>query len=66
MRDAIDRQIEQPQLGHFRPDLTDRPVRFFLVYSVFIIYDPASSPLYIARVYHASQDVESRMIAEKD
>ena len=25
------------------------------------IYDPASSPLYIARVYHTAQDIQRRM-----
>jgi len=29
MHDAIHRLIEQPTLGHFRPDLTDKPLRFY-------------------------------------
>lgn len=65
-RDAIDRLIENPRLGHFRPDLTDKPLRFYRVYNFFLIYDPESSPLYIARVYHASQDIKSRMEEEQD
>jgi len=59
IRDAIDRLIERPGLGHFRPDLTDRPLRFYRVYSIYLIYDPASSPLYIACVYHTAQDVRT-------
>ena len=66
MRDAIYRLIDQPTLGHFRPDLTEKPLRFYRVYSIFLIYDPASSPLYIARIYHASQDIRTRMDQEND
>jgi plasmid stabilization system protein ParE len=64
--DAIGRLIDHPGLGHFRIDLTDKPLRFYRVYNIFLIYDPASSPLYIARVYHTSQDVQSRMNQERD
>ena len=66
VRDAIDRLIDSPTLGHFRPDLTDRPLRFYRVYSILLIYDPASSPLYVARVYHGAQDVKRRMAVEPD
>jgi len=66
IRDAIDRIIDNPQLGHLRPDLTDKPFRFYRVYQIFVIYDPAASPLYIARVYHAAQDIKSRMSKESD
>jgi plasmid stabilization system protein ParE len=66
IRDAIDRLIEHPGLGHFRPDLTERPLRFYGVYSVFLIYDPASNPLYIARVYHGAQDIRERMQDEPE
>jgi len=27
VRDAIDRLIENPELDHFRPDLTNKPLR---------------------------------------
>jgi plasmid stabilization system protein ParE len=53
--------IEHPGLGHFRPDLTDKPFRFYRVYSIFLIYDPTSSPLHIARIYHSAQDVRTRI-----
>jgi plasmid stabilization system protein ParE len=66
MYDAIHRLIEHPGLGHFRPDLTDRPLRFYRVYRVFLIYDPASSPLYIARVYHGAQDIKQRIRDEEE
>lgn len=63
---AIMRLIEQPGIGHFRPDLTNRPLRFYRVYSVFLIYDPTASPLYIARVYHAAQNIQRRLDEEPD
>ncbi|HEY1683734.1 MAG TPA: type II toxin-antitoxin system RelE/ParE family toxin [Tepidisphaeraceae bacterium] len=58
---AIKRLIEHPGLGHYRPDLTDKPLRFYRVYRIFLIYDPASSPPYIARIYHSAQDISARM-----
>jgi plasmid stabilization system protein ParE len=64
--DAIQRLIESPGLGHFRPDLTDKPLRFYRVYSIFLIYDPASQPLYIARVYHGARDIKRLMAQEED
>ena len=64
LHDAIHRLIEHPTLGHFRPDLTDKPFRFYRLRRVVLIYDPESSPLYFARVYHASQDIKTRMEGE--
>jgi plasmid stabilization system protein ParE len=66
IHDAIHRLIERPGLGHFRPDLTEKPFRFYRVYNIFLIYDPASSPLYIARVYHAAQDIARRMQTDEE
>ena len=31
MHDAIVRLTDQPTLGHFRPDLTEKPLRFYRV-----------------------------------
>jgi plasmid stabilization system protein ParE len=64
--DAIARLIDHPGLGHLRLDLTDKPLRFYRVYSIFLIYDPASSPLYTARVYHTAQDVRKHLNQEHD
>lgn len=66
IHDAIHRLIEYPGLGHFRRDLTDRPLRFYRVYNIFLVYDPDSSPLYIARVYHAARDIKTRMLGEEE
>jgi len=36
------------------------------VYNILLIYDPESSPLYIARIYHGAQDIKTRMVNEDD
>lgn len=64
--DSIQRLIEFPTLGHHRPDLTGKPLRFYRVYDLLLIYDPETSPLYIARIYHGAQDIRSRITTESD
>ncbi len=57
---ACQRVAERPDLGHFRRDLTDRPVRFFPVRGTYlIVYDPATDPLEVMRILHGAQDVAS-------
>ena len=50
---------ENPDMGHFRDDLTTHPVRFFPVYSYLVIYLADTSPVEIVRVLGGAQDVES-------
>jgi len=54
---AIQKLADNPQLGHFRPDLTSAPVRFYLVYSYYIIYHAEVTPLGIVRVLHSARDI---------
>jgi plasmid stabilization system protein ParE len=49
---------ERPGLGHSREDLTDRPLRFWSVFSYLVVYDPESRPLTIIAVLHGARDVE--------
>lgn len=56
---AMRKLARAPGLGHRREDLTDQPVRFWLVHSYLIIYADKSKPLAIARVLHASRDVRA-------
>src|SRR5262245_9130840 len=56
--EALDRLADMPQMGHLREDLTDRPLKFWRIYSYLIVYDPASSPLSIIAVLHGARDVE--------
>jgi antitoxin ParD1/3/4/toxin ParE1/3/4 len=48
-----------PGAGHSRDDLTSEPVKFWPVFSYLIVYDPAMRPLGVARILHASRDVET-------
>ncbi len=60
--DALEHAFEElaamPGMGHCRQDLTDRPVKFWGVYSYLIVYDPASLPLTVITVLHGARDVE--------
>ena len=50
---------ENPNLGHYRDDLTSKPVRFFPVYSYLVIYLADTHPVQIVRVLGGAQDVET-------
>ncbi len=50
---------ENPDMGHFREDLTTHPVRFFPVYSYLVIYMADSSPVEVVRILGGAQDIES-------
>ncbi len=50
---------ENPNVGHYREDLTSRPVRFFPVYSYLVVYLADSNPVQIVRVLGGAQDVEN-------
>jgi plasmid stabilization system protein ParE len=55
--ETFQRLTVRPDLGHFRRDLTDKPVRFFNVRGTYlIVYDPAKDPISIIRVLHGSRD----------
>ena len=58
LEEAFGLLAEQPGLGHSRQDLTDRPLRFWTVYSYLVVYDPESQPLAIIAVLHGARDVE--------
>jgi plasmid stabilization system protein ParE len=47
----------QPGIGHAREDLTNRPLKFWSVYSYLVVYDPASEPLTVVAVLHGARDV---------
>jgi len=61
---ACRRLAAHPGMGHRREDLTDKPVRFFPVYSFLVIYDPATTQLEIVRVLGGAQDITA--ILERD
>jgi plasmid stabilization system protein ParE len=54
---AITKLTEMPGMGHRRPDLTERPFRFWTVHSYAIVYEPESSPLEIVRILSWYRDL---------
>ncbi len=50
---ALDRLAELPGIGHVRPDLTNRPVRFWTGHSYLIVY----RPLQVIRVLSGYRDI---------
>ena len=54
---AIVRLAKMPAIGHSREDLTDRPVKFWSVYSYLIVYDPAAQPVTVIAILHSARDV---------
>jgi len=50
---------DNPEAGHFREDLTSRPVRFFPVFSYMVVYLTDTNPVEIVRILGVAQDAES-------
>jgi len=55
--DAVTKLAEAPGIGHSRQDLTNRPLKFWSVYSYLLVYDPGSRPLTIVAILHGARDV---------
>ena len=58
LEDAFRQLGKMPEMGHTREDLTERPVKFWRVFSYLVVYDPASRPLTVLAVLHGARDVE--------
>jgi plasmid stabilization system protein ParE len=49
-----------PYAGHIRPQFTGRAVRFWPVHPFsryLIVYDPATKPLSVIRIFHGARDL---------
>jgi toxin ParE1/3/4 len=57
LEDAFVLLASRPGIGHAREDLTERPLKFWSVYSYLVVYDPAGDPLTIIAVLHGARDV---------
>jgi plasmid stabilization system protein ParE len=57
LRAAMRRLAEMPEMGHFREDLADEPLRFWPVHSYLIIYRPDRNPLEVVRVLSGYRDI---------
>jgi plasmid stabilization system protein ParE len=53
---AIDALVPFPKIGHRRPDLTSRPLRFILVHEYLIAYAPDEKPLWVVAVMHGRRN----------
>ena len=49
---AIRGLLPFPRVGHRRPDLTSRPLRFIVVREYLIAYAPDEKPLWVVAVMH--------------
>jgi plasmid stabilization system protein ParE len=59
---ACDLLADSPLGGRTRNDLTQLPVRFWILHpysNYFIVYDPEKKPLQIIRIIHGSRDLPS-------
>lgn len=52
LHSAICALVPFPGIGHRRPDLTARPLRFFVVREYLIAYAPDEKPLWVVAVMH--------------
>jgi plasmid stabilization system protein ParE len=55
IHDGIQSLVKTPGQGHTRPDLTSRPLRFWLVHSYLIAYVP-EHPLVVVGVIHGRRN----------
>lgn len=57
LEDAFVLLASRPGIGHLRQDLTDRPLKFWSVYSYLVVYEPDSNPLTVVAVLHGARNV---------
>lgn len=56
VHDALSSLVRFPHQGHWRRDLTGRPVRFRRVRDYLIAYAPQKRPLWVIAVLHGGRD----------
>lgn len=54
---AFDRLAQWPEMGHVRPELTGKAVRFWPVGSYLLVYQFTRSMLQIVAVLHGARDI---------
>jgi toxin ParE1/3/4 len=59
--EAFKKLARQPRMGHTRPDLTEREVRFWPASSYLIVYRERPEALQVVAVLHGSRDVPEVM-----
>ncbi|WP_058189871.1 type II toxin-antitoxin system RelE/ParE family toxin [Terracidiphilus gabretensis] len=53
---AVRNLVSFPGVGHRRPDLTSRPLRFIVVREYLIAYAPDEMPLWVVAVIHGRRN----------
>jgi plasmid stabilization system protein ParE len=56
---AIDLLAERPGLGHVKLDYAPEELRFWTVFSYYIIYRPDTDPMEITRILHSARNIRS-------
>lgn len=56
---AFEKLASNPGLGHRRDDLAGSPIRFYRVWSWFVVFRFDEESLEVARVLHAARDIET-------
>ena len=56
-RDAMRKLADFPQMGHLRADVADEELRFWSLYSYFIVYRAQQRPIQVVRVVHGARDI---------
>lgn len=54
--EALETLASFPHMGHTRPDLTSRPLRFHVVHNLVIAYAPDERPLWVIAVLHGRRN----------
>lgn len=65
--DACELISEAPMCGHLRPDLTNRPLRFWTLTrypNYTVVYRPETAPLQVVAVLHGKRDI-GRFLKER-
>jgi plasmid stabilization system protein ParE len=62
LRDSMRKLARMPEMGHFRKDLCEEPLRFWSVYSYLIIYRAEVRPIQVLRVLRSARDVQSILL----
>ncbi len=57
IRDAIRTLAAIPRMGRRYPDLPNRQLRVWPVYSYLVIYEPDAKPLKVVRIIHGARDI---------
>lgn len=66
IREAIEKVVETPGIGHTREDLTNEAVRFWTVYKYYVVYRPESNPLEVVAIISGWRDVQTELAKRED